>query len=217
MSINSSTTLTTTNITNDNMNDGTSVCCKCTNKLHLDHPVVKCQNNKCVKYMYFNCYHNKFSKKTWCGPTISESKVVFCNQNCFDTSKKNNSDEILTWENDGKVGYEKEHSSESIILDRITTEGNWSKYKGKHNHGITKLQIVKGIVSLFESKGVRKERSVDSVKSKINNWEGSFQSATVWVNGTGAGIKEDDPNAFNDFGFNTINRSLFSDAFTFKQ
>ena len=60
--------------------------------------------------MHFKCYFTKFGKKDWSGPTISDTNVVFCNKKCFDASKKNNSDDILTWENDGEVGYEKEHT-----------------------------------------------------------------------------------------------------------
>jgi hypothetical protein len=49
-----------------------------------------------------------------------------------------------SWNNDGANGQGDPNTSEKILLDWLTDEGNYSKYRGKNNNGIKKFNSHSG-------------------------------------------------------------------------
>jgi len=101
----------------------------------------------------------------------------------------------IFWHNDGPT----EHvSSLSILLDWLTTEGNFSKYrgggdpndksctsgsknKGDYHEEISKLMLSKGVI-----------RSPHAIKGKIPELVKCYLTAKKWMMNTGQGIIEED-------------------------
>jgi hypothetical protein len=69
------------------------------------------------------------------------------------------------WNGDGKNGLDDPHTSMRILLDWWTTEGNYSRFCGKHNDGIKKIQFASSLANTMTEetpKGVPKMYSTKS-------------------------------------------------------
>ena len=88
----------------------------------------------------------------------------------------------------------------NILLNWLTTEGNYEKYRGSScSQGKGKLYWANIISEQMKQAGIRKFRSPKAIKNKIMNLEDSFKTAHDWAGQTGAGLKDDDPGQFNDY------------------
>ena len=88
----------------------------------------------------------------------------------------------------------------SILLQWLTAEGNYSKYRGSATSlGKGKLYWANILSQKMKEAGIRKFRSAKAIKNKIMNLEDSFKSAHDWAGQTGAGLKESDPGQFNQY------------------
>jgi hypothetical protein len=106
----------------------------------------------------------------------------------------------LLWTRDGKGGPDDPHTSMSTLLKWLTTEGNYSKYRGgPTSHGKGKLHWASIISADIKTTGIRKYRSSKAIKNKIINLEETFKNAHDWAGQTGAGVKEDDPQSFDEY------------------
>jgi hypothetical protein len=95
------------------------------------------------------------------------------------------------WHNDGGNGPEDPSTSERILLDWLTEEGNYSKYRGKNNNGVSKNKYAQRVADIMNSKGVRVKRDAKMVVNKIAALEDSFKNAFDFANSeTGAGLME---------------------------
>ena len=117
---------------------------------------------------------------------------VICSKKCFKamikkkvTPKKAPS--ATRWSNDGPNDF---LNSQSILMDWITTEGNYNRYRGgdKHN-GMSKASIATSIgTEIYNKIGV--PRLGKDVENKIQNLEAQYKKASDWKGATGAGISD---------------------------
>jgi hypothetical protein len=102
------------------------------------------------------------------------------------------------WDCDGKKGEDDPHTSVKILLDWWMKEGNYSKYCGKHNNGVKKIQYCNQLAEKI-SKETNTQRTAKNVQSKIQHIEKTFKEAHTFASSeTGAGLKEDDDGTFED-------------------
>ncbi|KAI9325123.1 hypothetical protein BDR26DRAFT_827775 [Obelidium mucronatum] len=78
-------------------------------------------------------------------------------------------------------------SSHDILIDWLTTEGNYSRWKGDTEGGVTKETLCSEIVSEMITHGI-KHRDNNMVRTKIGDLEKSFKRAVDWRANTGQGI-----------------------------
>lgn len=98
----------------------------------------------------------------------------------------------IPWDKDGKDGPDDPQNSMAILLDWLTTHGNYSKLKGDNSNGATKVRIVGELARQINSKGVRKERTAKQVINKLHHLFKTYKKASDWANLTGAGVLEMD-------------------------
>jgi hypothetical protein len=96
-----------------------------------------------------------------------------------------------TWDKDRKDGPDDPQKLMAMILmEWLTTLGNYSKLKGDISNGATKMQIIGELAQQINSKGVRKQRTVKSVMNKLHHLTGMYRKAADWANQTGDGVLE---------------------------
>jgi hypothetical protein len=129
----------------------------------------------------------------------TEDPIVFCTKTCYlkwlaeqkkkmKEAKKAAAAESETkkrkvpWEQDGSL---------SVLMEWITTEGNYSAYAGSNGNlkGKSKSQFHKEIALLIKSRVPDSMRDVKDVENKIVSLERQFRTATDWANNTGQGVE----------------------------
>ncbi|ETL35886.1 hypothetical protein L916_12043 [Phytophthora nicotianae] len=80
----------------------------------------------------------------------------------------------VLWDRDGVNGGP---SSMKILLDWLTTEGNYTKWKG-------------GIERRLIDAGIRHRKPAD-VRDKIQNLESKYRTAVAWLANTGQGVTDE--------------------------
>jgi hypothetical protein len=101
------------------------------------------------------------------------------------------------WDCDGKEG-SLEHTSVKILLDWWMAEGNYSKYCGKNNQGVKKVQFCNTLAEIM-SKETSSTRTAKNVQNKIQHIEKTFKEAHNFANSeTGAGLREQDEGTFEE-------------------
>ena len=133
-------------------------------------------------------------------PFPHDNNAVCCNKDHVtkalkEAEKKKQKDVDTTninipWGEDGKNGRNDPNNSLAILLDWLTTIGNYARYKGDASNGVTKLVIAGQIARLINSRGVRKERTNKQVINKIDHLVRQYKDASDWANQTGAGVLE---------------------------
>ncbi|MGH7955231.1 MAG: hypothetical protein ACREOZ_04650 [Gloeomargaritales cyanobacterium] len=85
---------------------------------------------------------------------------VVCSKTCFNASKKGTKGKGIMWQNDGS---HEGNSSIAILVDWLTTEGNYTRYKGVDKYsGMKKGMIAKGIAEEYmPSKGINHRTGPD--------------------------------------------------------
>ena len=160
-------------------------------------PSARCYLEECGKDIHFQCYkHLVLQKNAMEHPFPNLPDIVFCTKKHLGKSRKilegrevgNNLN--IQWEKDSKDGPDNPNNSMAILMDWITTHGNYEKYKGDTANGKTKIRIANDIAKRINSFNVRKERTGKAVISKIDNLIGAYKLASDWANQTGAGVLE---------------------------
>jgi hypothetical protein len=70
--------------------------------------------------------------------------IVCCTKICYNTiveSRSGQESNRRKWETDGLGGPEDPHTSMKTLLEWMLEEGNYARFRGKNNNGVTKLQI----------------------------------------------------------------------------
>ncbi|KAH9446003.1 hypothetical protein KEM48_004600 [Puccinia striiformis f. sp. tritici PST-130] len=98
----------------------------------------------------------------------------------------------ISWENDGVdkdgvVGF----SSMQILLDWLTTEGNFERWRGDIQGGLTKEVLAGEIITIYAENGIHHRNNKD-VRSKIQELQDSYSKACDWLRNTGEGIRDED-------------------------
>jgi hypothetical protein len=78
-----------------------------------------------------------------------------------------------------------------ILLEWMLEEGNYARFRGKNNNGVTKLQIASMLADKMKNETTSSDRNSKQVLDRIKRLEDSFRSAHEFANSvTGAGIQE---------------------------
>jgi len=117
----------------------------------------------------------------------TNKELGVCTKKCFDTlATKFKGSGRLMWEKDGKDGPSNPNNSQNILLDWLTTQGNFARFRG-NKEGKTKLQICDKIAQLLKAKEVQAKRSNKNILDKIQSMESQFKKAHDWAGDTGQG------------------------------
>jgi hypothetical protein len=143
-----------------------------------------CANVHCGRSIHYACYLQVVAEND-----PLPNNMIVCTVKCYQKMAANI--RKPSWNNDGAKGLGDPITSERILLDWLTAEGNYSKYRGKNNNGIKKIQFAQQLAETMNARGVKVKRDSKQVMSKITYLENSFKSAFDWANTeTGAGLLE---------------------------
>ena len=124
---------------------------------------------------------------------VSSTNTIICGKRCFNTSQdtaNQTKSKRLYWHNDGPT---ENVNSESILLDWLTTQGNYEKWKGgAKNSGDTKKTLASQISSLMKDKGVLVTRNAKNIIDKVGHIERTFKEASDWLRQTGQGVEDEE-------------------------
>ena len=114
----------------------------------------------------------------------------FCTVKHQEQFIKNTQSESLNWSNDGQDGKDDPDSSESILIDWLNTGNNFNLFRSPEG-GACKAEVATRIANIINSKGVRVQRTGESVKNKIDHMQRMMRETCDFVNSaTGEGILE---------------------------
>ncbi len=81
-------------------------------------------------------------------------EVAVCTKKCYNSLALQFAGKgCIVWEKDGKEGPNDPNCSLNILLNWLTTEGNFDRFRG-NNKGEKKLKICNKVVALLQEKGV---------------------------------------------------------------
>lgn len=192
----------------------TNMQCKLGSKCpNPTHELFVCWDPSCDGWMHKECSTKllvRFDIPTEERPTADEvtpagDPVVFCKKGCWKNwsaekkreakaakkaqqaqQQKEATRKRKTWEEDGSL---------DVLMEWLTTEGNYAEYCGCNgNKGKTKTQHHKELAILLKEKLPECERTEKDVENKIVNLERQFRQASDWVANTGQGV--DNPGDF---------------------
>lgn len=157
-----------------------------------------CAASDCSKLCHVMCFQGLLLNKQNL-PPLPGGRVV-CTKKCYAKAQKELSGggedqeggRQGKWDSDGKNGPEDTHTSMRILLDWWTTEGNYSKFCGKHNDGIKKKEFAASLATKMTEETSTK-RDSKNVLNKIQHIEKKWREAHNFATSeTGAGILESD-------------------------
>ena len=97
---------------------------------------------------------------------------MFCGKQCFNYHKKvlkaasSKAKGRVSWQTDGPTP---EINSMAVMLDWLTTDGNYSQWRGgDKQNGTTKMGIANEIRQIIREKGINTERTGRDIHVKIN-------------------------------------------------
>jgi hypothetical protein len=157
-----------------------------------------CAKEGCGKKCHIMCYQGLVIKVAN-GPDLTPLAAgkVACTKGCYKEYMKavNGTGDSSRgkWTSDGIKGPDDAHTSMKILIDWMTTEGNYSKYRGKDNNGVTKMQFATILAERMRNETLSTERNAKQVMDKISRVEESFRTAHEFATSqTGAGIQENE-------------------------
>ena len=129
-------------------------------------PLFSCSNPGCSRHIHMTCYY-WYCNRNQVDP-IDEGYC--CTKACHGRVKKvNGGDQVrVTWNNDGLKGEDDPHTSMSILLNWMLAEGNYAKYRGKHNDGKKKKQIQVKLAEKMTAE-TKSQRDFKQVERKIRH------------------------------------------------
>ena len=116
--------------------------------------------------------------------------MVICTKKCHtDAERIVDSSSRIFWDKDGKKGAADPKTSMSVLLDWLTEDENYKKYRGKNNKGVRKSDVCQQIADKINATGVVQIRTGPDVRKKISDIERKMRSALDWkYSRTGAGL-----------------------------
>ncbi|RLN49976.1 hypothetical protein BBJ28_00018120 [Nothophytophthora sp. Chile5] len=156
--------------------------------------ILPCSTTSCNNHIHRACFDDLLV--AFGDPDVVT--VAVCSKRCFNavrkaaraplevsTSKKNR----VPWHKDGPTP---SISSESCLIDWLTSGTNYSRYRGGDaQSGATKETVADEIVRFINDSGVTTARSAKDVQSKIQRLEQTYKTAVDWLGATGQGVEDE--------------------------
>jgi len=77
----------------------------------------------------------------------------------------------------------------AVIIDWLTKEGNYNRWRGGNKQDGTKKQVIANEISqIIRDSRITADRQGQDIHIKINCLEQQFRAVTDWLNQTGAGV-----------------------------
>jgi hypothetical protein len=164
-----------------------------------DTEKLKCAANGCNKMLHLECYESNVLAKYDLHPLPGINVACTKAHHAKATKELSGGGEDQAeggrkgnWESDGKLGPTDPHTSMKILLDWWMAEGNYSKFCGKNNDGIKKIQFCNNLAAKITEE-TSTSRDGKNVLNKIQHIERTFKEAHNFAESeTGAGIREND-------------------------
>ena len=162
-----------------------------------DEVMLSCFAEGCEKNVHDTCYHRAVVRRYNVDPLVdpvTHVDIVVCSKTCHNKVEKAiiHQPTRLPWDKDGKNGPDDPINSMNILMEWLTEEGNYSRFRGKDNRGTRKLAYGIQLSNKMKAAGCRVHRSPEAVVKQIQEIEKKFIKAHDWANNTGQGVKERD-------------------------
>jgi hypothetical protein len=155
-------------------------------------PMEMCSVDDCINMVHYICYQNVVCKTSGKKSRTPFENVSFCTCAHHDQYAKNVSDVNLTWTNDGANGRDDPYTSQHYLIQWLTTGDNYNKFRSPSG-GRTKIDLAAEVAAFINSKGVKVERTRETVNAKITWMQGCMRETYDWtVTPTGEGIRENE-------------------------
>ena len=126
---------------------------------------------------------------------IQDCDWIFCGKRCYNAKVKEENEKTnppetrqrYHWHNDGTAKSQYKHSI-TLLLEWISTEPNYARWKGSHGTGETKSVLCSEISKFIKENGITIDRAPKEVHRKISALESSHRAASDWLGGTGQGV-----------------------------
>lgn len=162
----------------------------------------KCWVSDCDKEMHYECYRGlvleKNKIKHFCTDDVDYLTAVVCGKKHHDKALRSfmlsgadpDATQNIPWNKDGKNGKDDPNHSESIVVEWLSNQSNFQRFKGDDVTGKKKIAVCGEISDMLKARGIRKERNARSVLQKINNMITSWRETYQWTENTGQGVLE---------------------------
>ncbi|OEU08225.1 hypothetical protein FRACYDRAFT_250012 [Fragilariopsis cylindrus CCMP1102] len=186
---------------NNNTNEfGVVKCCTGCVCINKEEDIIKClywQVDNHDKKKHSSCYTSSLLARynyPHFNPRCLNAPYdqIACTKRCYGRAKKafnQNPHGNLAWSADGKNGVTDPISSETILVDWLAQEGNYSRYCG-NSDGASKAAIAKEIAAKFVAAGIVKQRKVNDIVQKITAFKNNNNNAYEWTQATGSGLEK---------------------------
>ena len=186
---------------NNNTNEfGVVKCCTGCVCINKEEDIIKClywQVDNHDKKKHSSCYTSSLLARynyPHFNPRCLNAPYdqIACTKRCYGRAKKafnQNPHGNLAWSADGKNGVTDPISSETILVDWLAQEGNYSRYCG-NSDGASKAAIAKEIAAKFVAAGIVKQRKVNDIVQKITAFKNNYNNAYEWTQATGSGLEK---------------------------
>ena len=166
---------------------------------------IQCFNVSCEKSIHLACLTMMLCSSGVDNNILiscTKESLAFCSKQCFN---KNNtfsmaSSAVATMIKQKQILWKKDNGfrrdSNTILLDWMTSHGNYNRFWGGNDHsGNSKIKIA-GEVAILLTKEAIHHWTAKDVTGQIWAWEQLFCDIYGWTKNTGEGVKEIDPMSF---------------------
>ena len=159
----------------------------------------KCWVSDCDKEIHYECYRglvlarNKIAH--FCTDDIDYLTAVVCGKKHHDKAFRSftlsgadqDGAQNIPWNKDGKNGKDDPNHSESIVIEWLSNQRNFQRFKGDDVNGKKKIAVCAELSDILKARGIRKEHNARSVLQKINNMMACWRETYQWTENTGQG------------------------------
>ena len=149
---------------------------------------------ECTKMFHWDCYQEFILSKNKVEHFAKSKDVIACTKKHFLLAQKKGALDMIDgtrnipWHMDGKEGKNDSNNSMSILIDWLTTPGNFNCYKGDNKTGKTKRKVCEEIAKKISLAQCKKERTANAINLKISEIINKYRKTSDWANQTGQGV-----------------------------